>query len=228
MIGARRGREQDRIALGDGLVREPLEHHRRAVRRRREPRTLVRHAGLGASAELEAQFAQPCAVHVTGGCSNTTVTFSNPSERSSAAAASSPERSSQRINLSRTRRATERLEPHGHDLQYVRTLAHPRVASLARMPGPEAAKPSSRTLEPPGVYTGGGPCCCIVVRTSETARSFTSGGYRLDDGCFCWAMDPPPFPRFGVSIKPRALHLRSLPVRGRRRSHRPRRTSTPG
>ena len=34
-----------------------------AVRRRREPR-LVGHAGIGASAELEAQFAQPCAVHV--------------------------------------------------------------------------------------------------------------------------------------------------------------------
>ena len=55
--------------------------------RRREPRTLVRLAGLGASAELEAQLAQPYAVHVAGGCSNTTVTFSNPSKRSSASAA---------------------------------------------------------------------------------------------------------------------------------------------
>jgi hypothetical protein len=72
-------RKQERIALGGGLVREPLEHHRRAVRRRREPRTVVGYAALGASAEFEAQFAQPCAVHVAGGCSNTTVTFSNPS-----------------------------------------------------------------------------------------------------------------------------------------------------
>ena len=79
------GGEQDRVALGDGLVREPLEHHRRAVRRRREPRALVGHAGLGASAELEAQLAQPCAVHVTGGCSNTTVTISEPEPPASAA-----------------------------------------------------------------------------------------------------------------------------------------------
>ena len=43
-----------------------------AVRRRREPR-LVGHAGIGASAELEAQFAQPCAIHVAGGCSNATM-----------------------------------------------------------------------------------------------------------------------------------------------------------
>src|SRR5512132_2037553 len=54
--------------------------------------------------------------------------------------------------------ATEGLEPLGHDLQYVRALAHPRVASLARMPGPEAARPSPQTLEPPGVCTGGVRC----------------------------------------------------------------------
>jgi hypothetical protein len=73
-------REQDRIALGDALVREPLQHHRRAIRRRREPRPIVGHAGLGRSTQAEAQLAQPCAVHVAGGCSNTIVIFSNPSE----------------------------------------------------------------------------------------------------------------------------------------------------
>ena len=41
--------------------REPLQHHQRIVRCRREP-CLVGHAGLGASAELEAQLAQPCAI----------------------------------------------------------------------------------------------------------------------------------------------------------------------
>src|SRR5215211_5090014 len=55
-------------------------------------------------------------------------------------------------------------------------------------------------------------CWLIVVRTSWTARSFTSGGYRLDEGCFSWAMDPP-FPRFGVSIKPRAVHASELKLR---------------
>ena len=44
------------------------------------------------------------------------------------------------------------------------TLAHPRVASLARMPGPEAAKPSSRTLEPDN-------CSVLTLRTPPARRA---------------------------------------------------------
>src|SRR5215204_3922908 len=49
------------------------------------------------------------------------------------------------------------------------------------------------------------PCCSIAVRTSWIARSFTSGGYRLDEGWCLVAMVLPPFPRQEVSMKPRAV-----------------------
>jgi hypothetical protein len=51
---------------------------------------------------------------------------------------------------------------------------HSRIPESLHSPGcqgPEAAKPSSRTLEPPGVYTGGVRCLTCSNLSRAPARS---------------------------------------------------------